>query len=136
MPKHVPWDAAFSVGNELIDQQHQQLLAHCNALADCIPTMPNAPSALVELGERQFDQIFNALLADARTHFADEAKLLAQMDKPALDALEAQQDAQDEFEYLVADIVTAENFSKTEIQRFLALWCVGHLLDSGKRLRT
>lgn len=136
MPKHVPWDAAFSVGNELIDQQHQQLLAHCNALADCIPTLPNAPSALVELGERQFREIFNTLVSDVRAHFADEAKLLTQMTHLAPDALEAQQDAQDEFDYLAADIVTAENFSTTEIQRFLALWCVGHLLDSGKRLRT
>ena len=41
----------------------------------------------------------------------------------------------EEFEYLVAEIAMTKNFDKLELQRFLALWWVGHILGDAKEMR-
>ena len=41
----------------------------------------------------------------------------------------------DEFEYLVSEIVTTEHFERVELQRFLALWFLGHVMGSAAQLR-
>ena len=41
----------------------------------------------------------------------------------------------DEFEYLAGEIATTENFDRLELQRFLALWCLGHIKGSAGQLR-
>ena len=41
----------------------------------------------------------------------------------------------EEFDYLVDEIVTTENFDRLELQRFLALWCLGHIAGSAGDLR-
>jgi hemerythrin-like metal-binding protein len=121
----VQWDPRYGVGNESIDNQHRNMLAQCNALADCVAdTGPEA--------DRQFHEIFNQLMAQAREHFASEETLLARCPDSMR---EEQKDERDEFEYLAADIITTENFDKLELQRFLALWWVGHIMGSGKRYR-
>ena len=125
MPNRVQWDAAYSLGHDTLDSQHRAILAQCNALADCIAdTGP-------ESGLR-FQDTLGALLALAREHFATEAALLTQCAYPALDA---HQNECEEFDYLANDIITTENFEKIELQRFLALWWVGHIVGSGKQYR-
>lgn len=121
MPKRLTWEAAFNVGHEIIDAQHRDLLEHCNRLADhALPVTEEADQA--------FRQSFDALMALARQHFAaEEAMLSAHPD------LEDYRHACGEFEYLVAEIATTENFDKIELQRFLALWAVGHILEDAKR---
>lgn len=120
------WEAQFGTGHELIDAQHQGLLTQCNQLADlcdqanaCACTGANADEVA-----RAFDQAFEHLKALAREHFETEAALLATGHYPEL---EDHQFECDEFDYLAAEIVTAENFSRVELQRFLTLWCVGHV---------
>jgi hemerythrin-like metal-binding protein len=125
MPDYVKWDPLYSVGNEVLDTQHKEILAQCNALGDC--TANPGPD-----GEQRFHAIFNELLSSARMHFLTEEALLSIAAYPELDE---HRDAVDEFEDLVADVITTDNFEMTEIQRFLALWWVGHLIDSAKRCR-
>jgi hypothetical protein len=45
------------------------------------------------------------------------------------------QNERDEFDYLANEIITTENFEKIELQRFLALWWVGHIVGSGRKYR-
>jgi len=125
MPNRVQWDAAYSMGHETLDSQHRAILAQCNALADCITDAgPNS--------ELRFQDTLVALMAQAREHFATETAVLTQCAYPMLDE---QQNECDEFDYLANDIITTENFEKIELQRFLALWWVGHIVGSGKQYR-
>ena len=66
----VQWEPSHGVGNELLDQQHRTLAAHCNALADGLAdTSPE--------GQTRFRQLFAELMTRAREHFATEAAELA-----------------------------------------------------------
>ena len=125
MPNRVQWDAAYSMGHDTLDGQHRAILAQCNALADCITDA--GPDS-----ELKFQDTLVALLDQAREHFATEAALLTQCAYPTLDA---HHNERDEFDYLANDIITTENFEKIELQRFLALWWVGHIVGSGKQYR-
>lgn len=116
MPTRLPWESRFGVGHELIDAQHRAMLDQCNLLADLCAGGDEA--------DRQFDQAFERLRALAREHFAAEAALLAERGHADLDDHAAECE---EFDYLVDEIVTTDNFSRLELQRFLALWCLGHI---------
>ena len=125
MPNRVQWDPSYSTGNETLDDQHRNILAQCNALADWV-------AATEQAGDLKFHNIFNELIALAREHFASEEALFIRCSYPML---EEHKNERDEFDYLVADIITTENFEKLELQRFLALWWVGHIVGSGKNYR-
>ena len=124
MPTQVQWDPAFSVADELIDAQHQALLTQCNVLADLCPDSRSDET------DRRFDQAFDQLKAVAREHFETEAQWLAGREGPDLDAHRVERD---EFEYLASDIATTDHFDRLELQRFLALWCIGHIAGTAKR---
>ncbi|MDK9703007.1 MAG: hemerythrin domain-containing protein [Sulfuritalea sp.] len=125
MPNRVQWNPGYDAGNEILDNQHRAILAQCNALADCaVGTGPE--------DDRKFRELFDQLMVQAREHFSAEKEVLS---RGACATLEEHHDERDEFEYLAADIITTENFDKLELQRFLALWWVGHIIDSGKRYR-
>ena len=124
MPNRVQWDPDFSVGHDIIDAQHQGLLAQCNLLED------HCACGDGEESDRSFDQALDQLKAIAREHFATEALLLA-----SGPALEDHQAECDEFEYLVGEVATTEKFDRPEVQRFLGLWCVGHITGSARELR-
>lgn len=126
MPTRVPWDPSFIVGHELIDAQHQALLSQCNLLADC------CRDGQGDEADQQFDQGFERLRAMAREHFEAEATLLSS--RGYADLEDHQLDC-DEFEYLADEIVTTEHFDRLELQRFLALWWLGHITGSAEPLR-
>jgi hemerythrin len=125
MPNRVQWTPDYSAGNETLDDQHRKLLEQCNTLADYVSDADPA-------SDLKFREIFDGLMALAREHFSTEEALLARCGYPLLDE---HKDERDEFEYLAADIITTENFEKIELQRFLALWWVGHIMGSGKKYR-
>lgn len=118
----VQWEPRHSVGNKTLDDQHRDMLARCNALADCLD----------EKNDQRFDEVFRELMALARDHFTFEEALLAQCGYPGLDDFRSERE---EFEYLSDEIVTTENFDRDELQRFLALWWAGHITDSAKKHR-
>lgn len=123
MPTRLTWDEAFNVGDEVIDAQHRRLLAQCNLVAD--QALP-----VTEESDLAFRQGSNALMGLLREHVAIEEALLASGAHPDL---EDYRHAFEEFEYLAAEIATPENFDKLELQRFLAVWLVGHILSDAKR---
>lgn len=126
MPQRPAWEPDFNVGHPLIDSQHQALLALCNRLSDHCAGAPS-PAA-----DQAFDSDFEQLKALAQEHFQAESALLAERDYPAL---EQHQFALDEFDDLLADIVTTQNFDRLELQRFLALWWLGHVAGTAEPLR-
>lgn len=124
MPCLTPWEPDFAVGHALIDTQHAALLARCNALADHC----NDGAA----DDAAFDAAFEQLKALARAHFEAEAALLAAGGDTDL---EDHRDELAEFEYLAGEIATTANFDRLERQRFVALWCLGHVRGSARRFR-
>jgi hemerythrin-like metal-binding protein len=122
MPNRVKWDLRFGVGNASLDVQHKHFIDQCNALADCLDTEDEAG----------FDRIFAELMAAARTHFATEETLLADHGCSELDDHRSEQE---EYEFLAAEIVTTDNFDRNELQTFLALWWVGHILGAARNHR-
>ena len=125
-PSRVPWDTAYTVGQAELDDQHHELLTLCDRLADlCTPAGAAADTAA-------FDAAYRQLQARVREHLEAEAALLADRDAAALERL---RDEFDEFEDLVADIVTTQHFDLLELQRFLSMWCLGHIAGTAAGLR-
>lgn len=134
MSNRVQWDPRFSVGNETLDAQHQRFLEQCNALADCLADcLSDASDAGIrDAGTLRFDQLFAALMASAREHFAAEEALLAEHGYPGLDDHRSEQE---EFEFLAAEIITTDNFDRDELQTFLTLWWTGHVMGAAQNYR-
>lgn len=125
-PIRAPWEPGFATTHGLLDAQHQALLAECGRMAEL------CTSATGEEGRAQFDQAFARLKALVKAHFEAEAAALAACGCTELDD---HRDEHEEFEYLADEIATMENFDRLELQRFLALWCIGHVTGSSRQLR-
>lgn len=121
----VPWEPHFTVGHATIDEQHRQLLAQCDRLADLCATDGGNSSA-----DAEFTAAFERTMGMAREHFAVEEALLVAAAYPDLEDYRCEVE---EYEFLAAEIATTENFDKIELQRFLALWWLGHILGAAKQ---
>lgn len=124
MPTRVQWGPQFAVGHTTLDEQHRQLLAQCDVLADLCSVDGGNDSA-----DPEFRQAFERTMTMAREHFAAEEALLVARAYPEIEDYRCEIE---EYEYLAAEIATTENFDKIELQRFLALWWVGHILGAVK----
>lgn len=125
-PSRIPWDTAWELGQVDLDHQHHDLLAQCNRLADL------CADAGTQIDSAGFDAAFEHLKALVRQHRQTEAAWLSDLGTAALDG---HHDEFDEFEYLVEEIVTTVNFERLELQRFLSLWCLGHVAGTTPRMR-
>lgn len=121
-PMRVNWSPGFEVGHAAIDTQHRALVALCNELA----------GRCTSGDEPGFDQAFERLQVLAREHFDFELAWLQSLGDPGLDD---HRDDCEEFGYLAAEIATTDHFDRLELQRFLALWWLGHVAESAPRLR-
>jgi hemerythrin-like metal-binding protein len=128
MPNRVQWDANFTVGHDVMDEQHRHLVAQCNVLADLCAVDGGNSSA-----DPQFIAAYDRLMTLAREHFSAEEALLVAGGFPDLEDYRFEIE---EYGYLAAEIATAENFDRIELQRFLALWWVGHILGAAKQQRS
>lgn len=126
-PIRVEWEPGFATGDEGIDQAHRELLARCCALAHAL----GAAAADAAADEPAFVREFDALVAAVRAHLATEAAgLQGRDDAVAL----AQREEREDFEDLVAEVATPGHFDPVELQRFIALWCYGHVRAASTRL--
>lgn len=122
MPNRVDWEADFSVGHDALDAQHREILAQCNRLADLCAAADDTP----------FREAYAALMRMASAHFAAEEALLVAGAYPELDDYRCELE---EYAFLAAEIATTEHFDPIELQRFLALWWVGHVMDAARQQR-
>ncbi|MBL8418872.1 MAG: hemerythrin family protein [Dechloromonas sp.] len=125
MAKRTQWIPHFTTGNATLDGQHQQMLAQCNELADCLAEGGNPQ-------QNAFSRVLDSLMANVRAHFAVEQTLLSQNGYPLLDAHTHEGE---EFEFLAAEIIRTEHFDPEELQTFLALWCTGHIVGTAPQQR-
>lgn len=128
MPIRVSWDPAYDVGHTRTDTQHRDLLARCDRLAGwCAGDLADGSADAAG-----FDAEFEQLKAAAQAHFEAELALLDGCGSPAAEDL---RDAFGEFDYLLDEVATTSNFSRLELQRFIALWFVGHVAGTAADLR-
>lgn len=121
-PQLAPWNDAYATGHAALDAQHAAMLDLCNELAGlCGPDDEAA---------RAFDAAVERLKALAKQHFEAEAALLT--DGSDTDELH---DEHSEFDYLATEVATTGHFDRVELQRFLALWCIGHIAGWAQRLK-
>ena len=115
MANPVHWEPGFDVGHAVIDAQHRELLEQCQ-----------------RLGEAGFAQALEQLEALARRHFETEAALLAGAEGFDPEDLRSERE---EYQFLVGEIATRENFDGPEIQQFLSRWWLGHVAGAAESLR-
>jgi hemerythrin len=123
MTVHVQWDASFSVGDEVLDRQHQKLLELCNTLADCVHA--DAQSA-----HSQFHEVLHQLTQYARQHFQQEESMLQQYGYKLLQQQQAEHGAYEEKMADWAFEATMDTLDMRDAQRFLAIWWRDHILVS------
>lgn len=125
-PLRLPWDRDFETGHAEMDAQHRALLAQCTLLAERCPGPDGAGSAAA------FDAAYAELRRMAQAHFEAEAVWLAEAGSAQRE--EHLADCED-FGWLADEIATVDNFSRLELQRFLALWWLGHVRSAGTLLQ-
>ena len=128
MIQKISWDSSYSVGNAILDQQHQQLLAICAELADCLADDSRR-------GREQFHSILHDLSIYADTHFCTEETLLSQCAYPLLDEQKAEHD---EYRNQLCELLfsaTEGDINKVGLQRYLNEWWLHHILESDMKYR-
>ena len=122
----IVWDETFSVGFELMDNQHKELVEMVNALF-----------AACKLGAVAADLAYlrtiNRAMEYAKTHFSDEEKYMSQVGYPKLDEHKKQH------EEFVAKIMKSlklfeeGNTEPIEMANFLKYWLLNHIAVSDKQ---
>ena len=128
MARHIAWEDRYSVGDPEMDRQHRHLLALCNTLADCAISTE-------EGSDTTFHDILNELANYARTHFANEEKLLADTGYPDLTA---HCDDHCSYESDLADFLFSACVSqpdKSAVHRFVLGWWLKHILQNDMAYR-
>lgn len=129
MPAITLWDKSFSVGCEVLDEQHQQLLDLCNQLGNDIKI--NAGSI-----QNEFHEILHRLAEYSRKHFETEEEILRLHGYPDI-----QLQVKEHFSYCeqitnsALTIATYKTVDKLELQRFLAKWWTDHILIGDMKFR-
>ncbi|MFO1220593.1 MAG: hypothetical protein U1E89_19685 [Burkholderiaceae bacterium] len=118
MLQRVTWTPLYSLGHDVLDAQHQRLIALANELAD------HCRSESDTAAEQRFDHAFAAFKVLVREHLDTEASLLAGADPANAEDLEAERE---EFDTFAGEVATTAHFDREELQRFVAVWCIGHL---------
>ncbi len=73
---NIEWDAAWNIGHDEIDRQHQRWLELYNELDRALLSANNVDMAVVQR------ETFKAILDYTRYHFASEEKFMQQADYP------------------------------------------------------
>lgn len=120
------WEQCLAIGHATLDAQHQALLTQACQLATLCNGVDDPQQA------KAFDAAFDQFKNLARAHFEDESVELARRGHAELHDLA---DELDDFEYMADEIVTTSNFDRLELQRFLAMWALGHVTASARRLQ-
>lgn len=124
MPNRPRWEPEFTVGHRAFDAQHREMLGYCDALADlCADAEPDVA---------RFREVLDRMFLAAREHFAAEDAALVAATYPGIEDYRCEVE---EYEHFAAEVITPTNFDLIEIQRFLALWWVGHIMGAAREHR-
>lgn len=121
MPDKCEWNPSYSVGNDLLDQHHQKLMALCQRAADC--AMKSSAKSV-----QDFHEILHEVAEYSRYHFAAEEALLRKHDYSELPhQLEMHEKIIDELtEFLM--LSTVGKSQREGFAAFLTGWIKSHIL--------
>lgn len=122
----ITWLPAYSVGNPVLDKQHQRLLSLCNEALVCISSNSLESRAI-------FHNILNDLVNYTELHFRTEEHLLAQCNYPLLETHKAEHVA---YQVRLTDFLleaTLGTLDKTGLHHYLSTWWYDHILGTDKR---
>ena len=118
------WSDSFSVGNEILDNQHKKILGICAEI-----------DRLAQSGVKDFSEVLFHMNEYAKAHFLTEEKLLAETEYPDTAAHKAGHQA-----YYAA--VAQFNFSNVsgtinpqELAVFARRWWLDHILNSDMKYK-
>ena len=117
------WNPDYSVGNDILDRQHQKLLALCNQAVDCLE------DESLE-GREQFHLILNDLVAYADEHFLTEENLLSEKNYPQLSEQKAEHHFYLERISEILFLAVKGNIDKIGLCKYLSNWWSSHILES------
>ena len=125
---YVIWCDLFSIKNENIDRQHQQLLEITNRFHQLMKNGPNSDSIYNTLNE---------LIEYAQVHFADEEDFMRQIGYPA-DGIQQQHQAHEkmisDIFQLNEDLASGKRQTLFDLEVFLNEWLIKHILDMDKKM--
>ena len=123
----IHWDDSFSVGEALLDRQHQLVIGAINELI----------GGLAGSGEpRTLDQLLDTLSGYARTHFETEEKLLKERGYPDLEAhLRAHRAFRRQVAAFCMESLEGHAAVPLEILAYLRSWWVDHILVEDMQYR-
>lgn len=120
----IEWDEQYEVGHDLLNQQHQRMVAIINRLGDAIDGGKERPALM---------SILSDLTGYTKKHFAEEERIMAQAGYPALDEHHAQHEV---LNNTLADFYrtffTTSRPLADEVMVFLQHWLYDHILDQDK----
>ena len=129
MPSSPVMPAEYSVGHEILDQQHQHLFSLFDVCERLVKNQNDA----------EFPEKFNHLLVDltdyAKEHFRYEEKLMLEVKYPNLRIHQGEHDA-----YIsgLNNIIFEARQGKLNINRlrsFLSVWLISHILESDMKFK-
>lgn len=117
------WNDSFSVGNQILDDQHKMLLRICQRVDECSHSNDCAD---------EIHQVLNELMQYAVKHFLTEEKLLKACKFPMLDAhIEEHR----EYEETLTDLLmsaTHGDIRTNETIEYVLRWWRDHILGSDR----
>lgn len=120
------WAPGFSVGHELLDRQHRELLRICRLAEMSIDDESEA-------GTELFHVVLNDLCRYAEIHFATEEALLEKVGYPNLEEQRAEHlNYMDELSDFLFK-ATQGHTDRIALGQFLTGWWLHHILDSDMR---
>lgn len=126
MEMPIQWQSTFSVGIQVIDEQHQHLIQIINALAAELDT---------KVGPVEVKDFFKEFVNYGEYHFQTEETYFNKYDYPERPAHLA---AHAEYRKTMQSFLVREGDSRTiaaELLAFLEKWWVGHITGMDQTLR-
>lgn len=123
------WNPGYSVGNDVLDNQHKKLLLLCKEAVECM----NDDS---KLGQERFHLLLDELLKYAQEHFSAEEAILGSVNYPQLDEQKAEH--YDYVEKLTEFLFNASmgRLEKAGVSGFMTDWWLNHILESDMQYKT
>jgi methyl-accepting chemotaxis protein len=114
----IPWDQMLATGHAVLDDDHRQLVALVNRLADRV---------VDHKGEDDYLSLLDELVAHTRAHFGREEQLMAECGYPDADAHKSQHARllQDALEYLSK--VKSSSAPSISMLYFFDQWLTRHI---------
>lgn len=119
----VEWQPSYSVGNQVLDDQHKKLLSLCKNAVQCMSD--ESPE-----GVRLFHDILNELSEYVRTHFSTEEALMKACGYPRL---AQHQREHDKYHDQLTDFLVKAgrgDINRDGLHHYLSRWWSDHILGS------